>query len=116
MGGVVVVELEDVVDDVDVVDVLEVVDGIQIDVFHFADRCLDIARHSQIDVEIGVQKPDMVDAAKVGASLPHGQVTVKVVKGGLDVIDKERGGASVIAMATVAVRLDLEKHLGISQP
>ena len=70
----------------------------------------------QIEVTIGVQKPDMVDAAKVGASLPHGQVTVKVVKGGLDVIDKERGGASVIAMATVAVRLDLEKHLGISQP
>lgn len=67
----------------------------------------------QIEVTIGVQKPDMVNAESVGASLPHGQVTVKVVKGGLDVIDQERGGASVIAVATVAVRLDLERHLGM---
>jgi hypothetical protein len=29
------------------------------------------------------------------------------------VIDKERGGASVIAMAAVEVRLDLKEHLGI---
>jgi hypothetical protein len=31
--------------------------------------------------------------------------------GGLDVIDKERGGASVIATAAVAVRLDLKSHI-----
>ena len=67
----------------------------------------------QIEVTIGAQKPEMVDAARIAASLPHGQVTVNVVKGGLDVVDKERGGASVIATAAVAVRLDLEKHLGI---
>jgi uncharacterized protein (TIGR02058 family) len=66
----------------------------------------------QIEVTIGVQQPDKVDTAAVGASLPHGQVKVNVVKGGLDIPDKERGGASVIAMATVAVRLDLESHLG----
>lgn len=65
----------------------------------------------QIEVTIGVQKPDAVDRERVAASLPHGQVTVKVVKGGLDVPDEERGGASVIATATVAVRLDLEAHL-----
>lgn len=65
----------------------------------------------QIEVTIGVQKPEKVDKAAVAASLPHGQVTVNVVKGGLDVPDEERGGASVIAMATVAVRLDLEGHL-----
>jgi hypothetical protein len=59
-----------------------------------------------------VQQPDKVDKAAVAASLPHGQVAVKVVKGGLDVPDDERGGASVIATATVAVRLDLEGHLG----
>src|SRR3712207_252109 len=35
----------------------------------------------QVDVTIGVQKPEAVDAAAVKASLPHGQVTVKVVKG-----------------------------------
>ena len=66
----------------------------------------------QIEVTIGVQQPDKVDKSAVAASLPHGQVTVKVVKGGLDVPDEERGGASVIATAGVAVRLDLEKHLG----
>jgi uncharacterized protein (TIGR02058 family) len=65
----------------------------------------------QIEVTIGVQQPDKVDKVAVAASLPHGQVTVKVVKGGLDVPDEERGGASVIATAGVAVRLDLEKHL-----
>jgi uncharacterized protein (TIGR02058 family) len=68
----------------------------------------------QIEVTIGVQQPERVDKAAVAASLPHGQVTVKVVKGGLDVPDEERGGAAVIATATVAVRLDLEKHLGLS--
>jgi len=65
----------------------------------------------EIEVTIGVQKPERVDAAAVGASLPHGQVKVNVVLGGLDLIDKERGGATVIATAAVAVRLDLKKHL-----
>lgn len=72
------------------------------------------AKEMQIEVTIGVQQPGKVDTAAVASSLPHGQVTVKVVKGGLDVPDEERGGASVIATATVAVRLDLEKHLGIA--
>ena len=65
-------------------------------------------RRCEIEVTIGVQQPDKVDKAAVAASLPFGQVTVNVVKGGLDVPDKERGGGAVIAMATVAVRLDLE--------
>lgn len=65
----------------------------------------------QVEVTIGVQKPEMVDTARVAASLPVGQVVVKAVKGGLDVPDEERGGASVIATATVAVRYDLESHL-----
>jgi len=64
----------------------------------------------QIEVTIGVQEPEKVDKETVAKSLPHGQVTVKVVKGGLNVPDEERGGASVIAMAGVAVRLH-EKHL-----
>ncbi|PZF76090.1 hypothetical protein DK847_15770 [Aestuariivirga litoralis] len=64
----------------------------------------------EIEVTIGVQKPEMVDAARVAASLPAGTARVRVVKGGLDVPDEERGGASVIAAAAVAVRLD-ERHL-----
>ena len=64
-----------------------------------------------IEVTIGVQKPEMVDTAKVAASLPVGKARVKVVKGGLDVPDEERGGVTIIATAGVAVRVD-ERHLG----
>ena len=61
----------------------------------------------QVTVTIGVQRPDKVDAAAVKASLPHGQVTVAVVKGGLDVPDAERGDVAVIASAAVAVAVKL---------
>jgi uncharacterized protein (TIGR02058 family) len=60
-----------------------------------------------VEVTIGVQQPDKVDLEKVRASLPHGVVTARAVKGGLDVIDRERGDNAVIANAAVAVRLDL---------
>ena len=61
----------------------------------------------QVEVIIGVQQPDKVDAAAVKASLPHGQVVVKVVKGGLDVPDDGGTDISVIASAAVAVRFEL---------
>ena len=60
-----------------------------------------------VDVTIGVQQPDKVDAEKVRASLPHGIVTVTVVKGGLDVPDPENHDPAVIASAAVCVRLEL---------
>ena len=60
-----------------------------------------------VDVTIGVQKPDKVDIEKVRTSLPHGIVTVKAVKGGLDVPDEEGKDLAVIASAAVAVRLEL---------
>jgi uncharacterized protein (TIGR02058 family) len=60
-----------------------------------------------VDVTIGVQQPDRVDTEAVKATLPHGIVTVKAIKGGLDVIDKERGDNAVIANAAIAVRLEL---------
>jgi uncharacterized protein (TIGR02058 family) len=62
-------------------------------------------RTMQVEVTIGVQRPDKVDAAVVKAALPHGQVTVNVIKGGLDVPDEEVGDVAVIATAAVAVRL-----------
>lgn len=64
----------------------------------------------QVEVTIGVQQPDKVDAAVVKASLPHGQVTVKLVKGGLDVPDDDRGDIAVIASAAVAVRFDFPQR------
>jgi len=63
-------------------------------------------RTMQVEVTIGVQRPEKVDAAAVKAVLPHGHITVNVVKGGLDVIDEEAGDIAVIASAAVAVRLE----------
>jgi uncharacterized protein (TIGR02058 family) len=60
-----------------------------------------------VDVTIGVQQPDKVDIEKVRASLPYGIVTVKAVKGGLDVPDPEGNDVAVVASAAVAVRLEL---------
>ena len=60
-----------------------------------------------VEVTIGVQRPEQVDASAVKASLPHGQVSVRVVKGGLDMPDETGADLAVIASAAVAVRLDL---------
>ena len=46
-------------------------------------------------------------AEKVRTSLPHGQVTVKVVKGGLNVPEGEGHDMAVIASAAVAVRFNM---------
>jgi uncharacterized protein (TIGR02058 family) len=66
-------------------------------------------RTMQVEVTIGVQRPEKVDPAVVKTVLPHGQVTVNVIKGGLDIPDEEVGDVAVIASAGVAVRLDLPK-------
>ena len=60
----------------------------------------------QVEVRIGVPHPERVDKAAVLAVLPHGSGTVTVVEGGLEV-PNDAGGASVIANAAAAVRLDL---------
>jgi len=60
----------------------------------------------QVDVTIGVQKPEEVDVERVKAMLPLGRVTVKSVKGGLDIEDEAIGDLAVIASAAVEVRID----------
>jgi uncharacterized protein (TIGR02058 family) len=71
-------------------------------------RTLGIAPDAvQVDVTIGVQRPERVDPAGVKAALPYGRITVSVVSGGLDVPDDEAGDVAVIANAAIAVRLDL---------
>jgi len=64
-------------------------------------------RTMQVEVTVGVQRPGEVKAETVKAALPHGQVTVRVVKGGLDVPDDAAGDVAIIASAAVTVRLDL---------
>jgi uncharacterized protein (TIGR02058 family) len=66
-------------------------------------------RTMQVEVTIGVQQPEKVDREAVKAALPHGQVTVGVIKGGLDVPDEEGGDVAVIASAAIAVRLELPR-------
>ena len=70
------------------------------------------SRKMQVEVTIGVQHPDKVDAAAVKAALPHGEVTVNLVKGGLDLPDNETGDMAVIASAAVAVRMELPQAGG----
>ena len=60
-----------------------------------------------VEVTIGVQRPEAVDAERVRASLPHGKVAVRVEKGGLDVPAPSRTDPAVIASAAIAVRLPL---------
>ncbi len=64
------------------------------------------SRKMLVEVTIGVQQPDRVDPAAVKAALPHGEVTVAVVKGGLDVPD-ETGDTAIIATAAISVRMEL---------
>ena len=61
----------------------------------------------QVEVTIGVPRPDLVDKEQVLAVLPHGTGTVNVVDGGLDVADPDNHDPAVIASAAVEVRLDL---------
>ena len=70
------------------------------------------SRRMQVEVTIAVQRPDRVDTAAVKAALPHGEVTVRCVKGGLDVAGDDGGDIAVIASAAIAVRLDLPQAGG----
>jgi uncharacterized protein (TIGR02058 family) len=63
-------------------------------------------RQLEVEVTIGVQAPERVDRAAVAKTLPHGKVTVNVVKGGLDVADDDGQDQAVIASAAVVVRIE----------
>ena len=60
----------------------------------------------QVEVRIGVPRPERVDKEAVLAVLPHGTGSVEVCEGGLE-IPNDSGGASVIANAAAIVRLDI---------
>jgi uncharacterized protein (TIGR02058 family) len=59
-----------------------------------------------VDVTIGVQHPELVDLERVRGSLPSGSVTVRAVKGGLDVAEADGNDRTVIASAAIAVRIE----------
>src|SRR6267378_3199490 len=59
----------------------------------------------QVEVTIGVPRPDRVDTEAVLAVLPHGTGTV--VEGGLEIANDAGTGSTVIANAAAVVRLDI---------
>ena len=71
-------------------------------------RSLGVDRNTvHVEVTVGVQQPEKVDTEAVKRTLPMGRVTVKAVKGGLDIPDEEANDLAVIASAAVVVRMDL---------
>jgi len=67
----------------------------------------------RVRVTIGVQQPDAVDADAVKAKLPHGEITVNVVHGGLDVADPAVDDITVIASAAIEAFIDTASIDGI---
>ena len=70
-------------------------------------RSLKLDKKVDVEVTIGVQRPEQVDLDEVKKSLPVGNVTVTAVKGGLDVADPENNDPAIIASAAIAVRIDV---------
>jgi uncharacterized protein (TIGR02058 family) len=60
-----------------------------------------------VEVVIGVPKPEQVDKAQVLAVLPHGTGSVKVVQGGLEIMNDEGTSSTVVANAAAVVHLDI---------
>jgi len=61
----------------------------------------------QITLDVGVQKPEEVDADALRAVFPYGEVTVNVKRGGLDVPRPDGDGHPTI-MANVALSVGFE--------
>src|SRR5215813_1798688 len=61
----------------------------------------------QVEVMIGVPRPELVDKAEMLAVLPHGSGTVTVVEGGLEIANESGTDKTVIAQAAAIVRLDV---------
>ena len=63
-----------------------------------------------IDVEIGVQQPDALDADEVKAVLPYGNGGVRVVTGGLDIPKPDGKGVTILANAAIIISFDMERR------
>ena len=64
----------------------------------------------QVQVTIGVQHPEKVDAELVAQKLPRGTASVRVVKGGLNVVDADDNSCTVVATAAVEAWLDIDPN------
>ena len=62
----------------------------------------------QVDVEVGVARPELVDVDEVASVLPYGVASVSVVEGGLDIVKDDGSDITVIANVAAIVYLDIE--------
>lgn len=61
----------------------------------------------QVEILVGVPKPDQVEHQALLEILPHGTGTVTVVEGGLEIPNDAGTGSTVIANCCAIVRLDI---------
>ena len=64
------------------------------------------ADEMRVDVTIGVPKPEAVDGNAVLSTLPHGTGYIKVVQGGLEVLNDGGTDGTLIANAIIMVSFD----------
>jgi len=65
----------------------------------------------RITLRVAVQRPDLVDVSVLERVFPYGQVTVELVRGGLDVLRPEEEGApTVMANVALSVGFDMERR------
>lgn len=64
----------------------------------------------RITLDVGVQKPEEVDADALREVFPYGQVTVNITKGGLDVPRPEgTGNPTIMANVALSVGFEMER-------
>jgi uncharacterized protein (TIGR02058 family) len=61
----------------------------------------------QVEVIIGVPHPEKVDKQALLAILPHGSGQVKVIEGGLEIMNDAGTSSTVMASCAAIVRLDV---------
>src|SRR5260370_23433713 len=66
----------------------------------------------QVEVTIGVPRPEQVDKQAVLAVLPHGTGTVTIVEGGLEIANDAGNNLTIVANAAAIVRLDIPDTRG----
>lgn len=64
----------------------------------------------EVDVEIGVARPELVDRAAVAEVLPYGTAEVSVVQGGLDIPNDDQTNITVVANAAAVVYLNIDER------
>ena len=63
--------------------------------------------YENVEVRIGVPRPDEVDREAVLSVLPYGTATIEVIEGGLEIPHEGRSDATLIAHAATIVRLEM---------